>query len=512
MVQIQRDSIPATNVHASDILVVLPLTDAPDSISAANVDALINNDIPPVLPLTNAPGYKNVGASLEDFKKISRDVRKYIKEYDAEMLLETFMQKKDMSPSFYFDFEVDDEKRLTISFDATYNFNEYKLVFCPFTGVDNHKRCVTFAGGLLRKEDGESFTWLFENFVKAMGDYYPTTIITDQCRGINQAVKDVFGDKTQHRLCMWHIMKKLSDKVGPTICQNTKFLKEINSIVWDGEIDTQEFELRWKSILSLYELSDHEWLKSMFDIRSSWIPAYFRDIYLGGIMRTTSRSESENSFFGNFTNPHLTLVEFWMRFQSAMDAQHWKYSKVTADDKNISPKLSTPLLLEKNIAEFYTTAVFYEFQEELQAACFTCGLSPRTTEDNNEHISIMDREKDKVYKVDLSGNKFSCSCKMFERIELLCKHVLWVLKDRGFDDIPREYLLDRWSKYATCRPIFNVVGTTLLAVCLSIENHQSKISELWSEVFTTVSLVEDNEELGDELLELFRSFNEKLMI
>ncbi|XP_074290874.1 uncharacterized protein LOC141617589 [Silene latifolia] len=87
-----------------------------------------------------------------------------------------------------------------------------------------------------------------------------------------------------------------------------------------------------------------------------------------------------------------------------------------------------------------------------------------------------------------------------------------MLKYRGFDDIPREYLLDRWSKYATCRPIFNVVGTTLLADCMSIENHQSKISELWSEVFTSVSLDEDNEELGDKLLELLRGFNEKLMI
>ncbi|XP_074306026.1 uncharacterized protein LOC141641254 [Silene latifolia] len=101
---------------------------------------------------------------------------------------------------------------------------------------------------------------------------------------------------------------------------------------------------------------------------------------------------------------------------------------------------------------------------------------------------------------------------MFERIGLLCKHVLWVLKDKGFDEIPREYLLERWSKNATCRPIFNVVRTTLLADCMSIENHQSKVSELWSEVFTSVSLVEDNEELGDELLELLHSFNEKLMI
>ncbi|XP_074277634.1 protein FAR-RED IMPAIRED RESPONSE 1-like [Silene latifolia] len=349
-------------------------------------------------------GYRNVGASLEDFKNFSRDVKKYIKEYDAEMLLETFMQKKAMSPSFYFDFDVDDEKRLS------------KVFWADPISIKNYA-LFGKSSLLMLLITSMNIKWCFVRSL-AMGDCYPTTIITDQCKGINQAVKDVFGDKTQHRLCMWHIMKKLPDKVGPTICQNTNFLKEINSIVWDGEIDTQEFELRWKSILSSYELSDHEWMKSMFDIRSSWIPAYFRDIYLGGSMRTTSRSESENSFFGNFTNPHLTLVEFWMRFQSAMDAQRWKYAK------------------------------------------------------------------------------------MFERIGLLCKHVLWVLKGRGFDDILMKYLLDRWGKYATCRPIFNVVGTTLLADCMSIENHQSKISELWSEVFTSVSLVEDNEELGDELLEL----------
>ncbi|XP_074297435.1 protein FAR1-RELATED SEQUENCE 5-like [Silene latifolia] len=184
------------------------------------------------------------------------------------------------------------------------------MVFCPFTVVDNYKRCVTFADGLLRKENGESFIPLCENFVMATGDWYPTKIITDQCQGINQVVEDVFGDKTQNRLCMWHIMKKLPDKVGPSIYQNTNFLKEINYVVGDGDIHPKEFESRWKSTLSSYELSDNEWLKSMFDIRARWIPAYFKDIYLGGVMRTTSRPDSENNLFGNFTNPHLTLVEF----------------------------------------------------------------------------------------------------------------------------------------------------------------------------------------------------------
>ncbi|XP_074297282.1 protein FAR1-RELATED SEQUENCE 9-like [Silene latifolia] len=197
-----------------------------------------------------------------------------------------------------------------------------------------------------------------------------------------------------------------------------------------------------------------------------------------------------------------------------MDAQRWKYSKVMADDKNCYPKLTTPLLLEKQASEFYTILIFYILQVEVQAACYTCGHlpSPNTTGSENDHISIIDREKDKEYKDDLSDNMFSCSCKMFERIGILCRHILWVLKDRGFDHIPKEYLALRWSKSATSHPLSNVVGISVLADCVSIESRQNNISELWSEVFNAVSLVEENEEHCDALFQMLRSFNEKLII
>ncbi|XP_074314767.1 uncharacterized protein LOC141650220 [Silene latifolia] len=170
-----------------------------------------------------------------------------------------------------------------------------------------------------------------------------------------------------------------------------------------------------------------------------------------------------------------------------MDAQRWKYSKVMADDKNCYPKLTTPLLLEKQASEFYTIVIFYIFQVEVQAACYTCGHlpSPNATGEN-DHISIIDREKD--------------------------KYILWVLKDRGFDHIPKEYLALRWSKSATSHPLSNVVGKSVLADCVSIESRQNNISELWSKIFNAVSLVEDNEEHSDALFQLLRSFNEKLII
>ena len=40
-----------------------------------------------------------------------------------------------------------------------------------------------------------------------------------------------------------------------------------------------------------------EWIRNRYHIRESWIPAYYMDVPLAGILRTTSRSESANSFF-----------------------------------------------------------------------------------------------------------------------------------------------------------------------------------------------------------------------
>jgi len=67
-----------------------------------------------------------------------------------------------------------------------------------------------------------------------------------------------------------------------------------------------------------------------------WIPAYFRDLFLGDVLRTTSRSESQNRFFSNFTNPHLSLVEFWMRFESTVELQ--RHAKLQLENEASSSK------------------------------------------------------------------------------------------------------------------------------------------------------------------------------
>ncbi|KAK1390077.1 hypothetical protein POM88_018255 [Heracleum sosnowskyi] len=128
-------------------------------------------------------GYANVGAIVRDFRNFSRDLKAYVGERDAQMIINKFKAKHVSCESFYYAYDVDSEDHLTklfwadvvarrnyelygdvVSFDATFDTNMYNMVFCPFTWVDKHDRCVTFGFSLLSKEDIPHFQWTFDHF------------------------------------------------------------------------------------------------------------------------------------------------------------------------------------------------------------------------------------------------------------------------------------------------------------------------------------------------------------
>ncbi|WOH00390.1 hypothetical protein DCAR_0519749 [Daucus carota subsp. sativus] len=103
-------------------------------------------------------------------------------------------------------------------------------------------------------------------------------------------------------------------------------------------------------------------------MRESWIPAYFRDKPMYGLIRTTSRSESENFFFSQFHQSGSTLSEFYIRFESAMDKQRNETKNLNHVDSSAKPATISTLFLEDDAAELYTREIFYKIQEEILAA------------------------------------------------------------------------------------------------------------------------------------------------
>ncbi|KAL9680977.1 hypothetical protein QQ045_012758 [Rhodiola kirilowii] len=269
-------------------------------------------------------GSSNVGAQKTDYRNFHRDVVAFIGLDDAQLVFNKLVKKKEMCGSFYYEYSVvkgalsqifwaDSISQLNfhafgevVTFDATYSLNRYNMIFVPFTGIDNHKKSVTFAAALLSSEDVESYTWILECFKKCMG-HAPQIVLTDQDPALQVVVPKIMPD-AHHRYCIWHIMKKLS--VGFNTPELQQFRKKLKTVVYDYHVETTEFEKNWNDIISEYGMGKNKWLSSMFKPRKFWIPAYFRDISLGGLLRTTSHSESENSFFGSYLNQRMTLVAF----------------------------------------------------------------------------------------------------------------------------------------------------------------------------------------------------------
>ncbi|XP_076900836.1 protein FAR1-RELATED SEQUENCE 3-like [Bidens hawaiensis] len=221
----------------------------------------------------------------------------------------------------------------------------YKMVFVPFTGIDNHFRNVNLGAGLIAKEPIESYTWLGPHCIPLIPD---------------------------------------------------------------------EFEVTWHEIVNEFGLIDNSWISTMFGLRLMWIPAYYHNEPLSGLMHTTSRSESENQIVGLVSNSQLTLLEFFSHFDMALETQRYAHRKNDHDTMNTKP------------GEYGPNAKIYVKDKEAFGKGFL-------------QVSVI-----------VADNDFSasCSCKRFEQYGLLCRHVFVAFSVFEIDEIPKKYILRRWMRDA----------------------------------------------------------------
>ncbi|XP_023763346.1 protein FAR1-RELATED SEQUENCE 5-like [Lactuca sativa] len=204
------------------------------------------------------------GGLVSNFKNARRNLNCYIGGRDAKFLVDNMNDRTKNVPSFTFEYKVmnkilnalfwADETakynynsfRDVLSLDATFSMNKYDMVFVPFTGIDNHKKCVTFGAVLLSKEDGVSYEWLLRAFLKSFRKQ-PQLVICDQDPALKKAIDKVFPF-AHHRLCMWHITKKLPNKILSIedAATNQKFQKCFHSIIWNSKLESHKFENVWR--------------------------------------------------------------------------------------------------------------------------------------------------------------------------------------------------------------------------------------------------------------------------
>ncbi|KAK9050139.1 hypothetical protein SSX86_030891 [Deinandra increscens subsp. villosa] len=410
-------------------------------------------------------GEHNVRGTTTDYKNISRSIRMFIGDRDAQLVLDTFKARTENLRNFFFEYHVvghelksffwaDDVSRCSyeafgdvLAFDATYRTNKYRMIFVPFTGVDHHKKCVTFGAGMISDETIESYTWLLESFLKAHV-HQPRLVLTDQDDAMRDAISKVLYNSS-HRLCMWHIMKKLPSKIEGDILNNTKLCQKLHSLVWNLIIDKDTFESRWLSLMEEHGLSNHGWLNQMYAIRFDWIPSYFRDLPMCCLMKTTSRCESSNALFKVNSSINNTLLQFLMCFDMAIDRQRHKQCQLEFETNTSTPEFHNPYPIERHAASLYTVTIFREVQKEIDRSVHYCTIGQTRSVGPS-----------KIYTVTFNAtdNTVSCECMCFTRIGYLCRHIFYVFRFVHVNEIPAQYISARWRKYALPRRVYDIAN------------------------------------------------------
>ena len=87
-------------------------------------------------------------------------------------------------------------------------------------------------------------------------------IIIYEDASMKSSIRTILSD-TIHKYCMWHIMEKVSKKVGPLLNHGKEFWVALNNCVWGSET-REEFENRWNGIIDAYGLQSNEWLANRY--------------------------------------------------------------------------------------------------------------------------------------------------------------------------------------------------------------------------------------------------------
>nr|GEV62427.1 hypothetical protein [Tanacetum cinerariifolium] len=317
-----------------------------------------------------------VHGTQNEFKNFTCGVNCFIGDNDAHMLINRIEERQEFTKDFSFDYFIEDAEL-----------------------------CGLFWADLVAKT------------TRSLVISYLLMRLIKQTNGVMRLAVAAEFPEFKHSLCMWHIMQKIPSKNVSRIYDVTNFKDKFGKIVWNMFIGPEEFEDKWNKLMEEFNLVNHKWLSKMYHLRSSGITAFFVDSPLCGLMRTTSRSESKNSFFLYFTSSGLTLVKFNLCYESAMERQRHTQEKLDHQSFELFLVLLTPLPIEEHVAKVYTRSLFIRVQKEIVAGSWLCSITSMSL-DEGCTVCIIHEEKIKHVGLPEVIDKESTSENVEEEINL----------------------------------------------------------------------------------------------
>ena len=199
------------------------------------------------------------------------------------------------------------------------------------------------------------------------------------------------------------------------------------------------------------KVSKSTWLDNIYMLKHKWAECYMLDVFSIG-MRSTQLSESMNNALKGHLKSDLDIIRFLKRVEHVVQDKREKEVQSEFESRNKQPRIEmmAPMLLQASM--IYTPAIFEVFQAEYEKhlAAYTVGSNG-----TNEFVitigalrGTLTVEEERKVIVNAADQMVSCSCRLFERIGILCRHALKGLDLVNIKILPERYILKRWTRDA----------------------------------------------------------------
>ncbi|KAH9752431.1 protein FAR1-RELATED SEQUENCE [Citrus sinensis] len=247
----------------------------------------------------------------------------------------------------------------------------------------------------------------------------------DQDKAMKAAIENVFPS-TRHRWCLWHILKKIPEKL-----EGYKEYRDISNVLHCAVYDSQssvKFEETWHHMIVEFELEGNEWLQGM---------------------STTQHSESMNAFLYGYVNSKTTLKQFVEQYSNALKNKAQKEVEEDAQCSSHQLPCVTSYAMEKQIRDVYTISKFQEFQQELVGKMYCEFVNSMGCEYIvREDVKVDTWKKRTFFEVycDKENGEIHCSCSRFQFRGILCRHAIMIMIRNDMEVLPEKFILRRWRK------------------------------------------------------------------
>lgn len=212
-----------------------------------------------------------------------------------------------------------------------------------------------------------------------------------------------------------------------------------------------------------------------------------------------------DTVFHQVSTKRMDVISFVQHFEEKTKEMHLDELEDDHFCKYVVPRLQVWSGILNHAVYVYTSKIFNFFEMEL-LGCMGVRMKEVCKDGEVCIYEAIEEAQQKVCKINynLSTQDISCSCKLFERMGILCRHAPKAFDFNNLTQIPVQYILKRWTKEAKKGIVVRVSNERHGLSSNTVKSVQSlRLSELMhmgSNVYSIASLSDSGTKIVKEKL------------